>query len=117
MSTLFEMAHETATEAARNAANTYFQEQLGGEDRYACGFAWVTVYPEFKGNTRAGKAERALLEKVGFRKDWTGKSYQLWNPSGHGAQNVDTKYAGARAYAEVFGDLTGVRISAGERLD
>ena len=53
-----------------------------GEPMY-CGFAWVTVYPEHKGNTRLGKQERATLESMGFRKDWTGKAWQLWNPTGY----------------------------------
>ena len=64
-----------------------------GEPMY-CGFAWVTVYPEHKGNTRAGKQERAVLESMGFRKDWTGKAYQLWNPGGHAGQSMDVKEHG-----------------------
>jgi len=75
--------------------NTY------GEPVY-CGFAWVTVYPEHKGNTRAGKAERKILEAMGFRKDWTGKAYELWNPTGYMGQSMDVKEAGAQAYAEVL---------------
>ena len=75
--------------------NTY------GEPVY-CGFAWVTVYPEHKGNTRLGKAERATLVAMGFRKDWTGKSYELWNPTGYAGQSMDVKEAGAQAYAEVL---------------
>jgi len=75
--------------------NTY------GEPMY-CGFAWVTVYPEHKGNTRAGKAERAVLAQMGFRKDWTGKAYELWNPTGYAGQSMDVKEAGAQAYAEVL---------------
>ena len=72
-----------------------------GEPVY-CGFAWVTVYPEHKGNTRAGKAERAVLAQMGFRKDWTGKAYELWNPTGYAGQSMDVKEAGAQAYAEVL---------------
>ena len=72
-----------------------------GEPMY-CGFAWVTVFPEHKGNTRAGKAERRTLEAMGFRKDWTGRAYQLWNPAGYAGQSMDVKEVGAQAYAEVL---------------
>lgn len=101
---------------ARAAAEKFFQERLNGQDQYACGFAWVTVYPEHKGNTKAGKAERKVLEQMGFRKDWTGKAYELWNPSKHGAQNVDTKEAGAVAAANVL-KRYGFKAYAGSRLD
>ncbi len=72
-----------------------------GEPMY-CGFAWVTVYPEHKGNTRLGKGERRVLESMGFRKDWTGKAWQLWNPTGYNGQSMDVKEAGAQAYAETL---------------
>jgi hypothetical protein len=107
--------NEMITEA-RDAANKFFQEKLGGEDRYACGFAWVTVFPEHKGNTKAGKAERKILESLGLRKDWTGKAYEIWNPSGHGCQNIDTKEAGAIAAANVLKKY-GFKAYAGSRLD
>jgi len=29
---------------AREAAEKFFQERLGGVDQYACGFAWVKVF-------------------------------------------------------------------------
>lgn len=101
---------------ARNAANKFFQEKLGGEDRYACGFAWVEVFPIHKGNTKAGKEERKVLESLGMKKDWTGKAYQIWNPSGHNCQNVDTKEAGAVAAANVLKKY-GFKAYAGSRLD
>ena len=103
-------------EAAFTAADTYFQEKLGGQDQYACGFAWVTIYPEHKGNTRLGKQERRLYESMGFSKDWTGKAWQLWNPSKYGCQNVDTLEAGARAAADVLREY-GLKAYAGSRLD
>ena len=102
--------------AAEDAANQFFQDHMGGVDRGMCGFAWVTVYPSHKGNTRDGRAERKTLEQLGFRKDWTGKSWECWNPSRHGAQNIDTKEAGARAAAEVL-RKHGFRAYAGSRLD
>ncbi len=105
-----------ATQAARNAAGDYLVEKLGGEDNFPCGFAWVTVVPENKGNTKLGKAERVLLEGIGFSKDWTGKAYQIWNPSKVNVQNVDVKEAGAQAYADVM-KAAGFRASVGSRLD
>ena len=86
-----------------------------GEPMY-CGFAWVTVYPEHKGNTRAGKAERAVLAQMGFRKDWTGKAYELWNPTGYRGQSMDVKEVGAQAYAEVLRGA-GFKAYAGSRAD
>src|SRR6056300_629668 len=83
-----------------NWVNTTGGNQYG-EPMY-CGFAWVTVYPEHKGNTRLGKAERRTLEAMGFRKDWTGKAYELWNPTGYAGQSMDVKEVGAQAYAEVL---------------
>ena len=101
---------------AFRAADKFFMERLGGKDQYACGFAWVTVYPKHKGNTKAGKAERAELAELGFRKDWTGKAYQIWNPSGMGVQNVDTLEAGADAAAQLLQGY-GYTAYAGSRLD
>ena len=98
-----------AQEAARVAANQFFQERLGGQDQYACGFAWVTIYE--KGSTRLG---RALL-KNGFQKAYSG-GLQMWNPAGIGCQNIDTKEEGARAAARVF-ERYGFRAYAGSRLD
>jgi len=106
---------EMLTEA-KQAADKFFAEKLGGVDAYACGFAWVTIYPEHKGNTKAGKEERKVIEAMGFRKDWTGKAYEIWNPSGHGCQNVDTKEAGAVAAAKVLKKY-GFKAYAGSRLD
>ena len=103
-------------EQAATVANDYLNKYLGGKDSYACGFAWVTIYPEHKGNTKAGRAERKLLEEMGFRKDWTGKAYEYWNPSKWGGQNVDVKEAGARAAADVLRKY-GFTAYAGSRLD
>ena len=93
------------------AADTYFKTVLGGVDRYACGFAWVTVYPQHKGNTKLGK----VMKAAGIHKDYTG-AHQLWNPAKFGCQNVDTLYEGAKAAAEVF-ERHGFRAYAGSRLD
>jgi hypothetical protein len=99
-----------AREAARNAADTYFQTRLNGVDAYACGFAWVNILG-VKGNTKLGK----MLKAAGVEQDYT-KAFQIWNPSGHNCQNVDTKEAGAEAAAKVF-EKWGFQAYAGSRLD
>ena len=107
-----------AAEAAQDYINQWKQATGGnayGEPMY-CGFAWVTVYPKHKGNTRDGKLERKLLEEMGLRKDWTGKAYELWNPSKWGGQSMDAKEAGARAAARVL-QKYGYTAYAGSRAD
>jgi hypothetical protein len=99
-----------AREAAVEAARRFFQERLGGQDQYACGFAWTNIYG-VKGNTRLGK----MLKAAGVRQDYT-KAFQLWNPSGMPVQNVDTLEAGAEAAAAVF-KRYGFEAYAGSRLD
>ena len=97
--------------AAHEAAQKYFNEKLNGVDQYACGFAWVNING-IKGNTKLGKAMIA----IGLRKDWTGKAFQIWNPSGLGCQNVDVKEVGAIAAAEVLRSY-GFNADACSRLD
>lgn len=102
---------EEARIAAREAAEKFFQEKLGGVDQYACGFAWVNIYG-IKGNTKIGKAFIAN----GIRKNYNGSAYEMWNPANIGCQNIDTKEAGARAAAEVFRRY-GFEAYSGSRLD
>lgn len=102
-------------EQAHTVAMDYLNTHLGGQDQYACGFAWVEVYPQHKGNTRAGKAERRVFEAIGLEKSYTG-AYQFWNPSQWPGQNIDVKEAGARAAAEVLRKY-GFNAYAGSRLD
>ena len=99
-----------AKQAAREAAEKFFQDKLGGVDQGSCGFAWTDIYG-IKGNTRIGKAFKA----AGIRKSYTG-SYQIWNPAGLGVQNIDTLEAGAEAAAKVF-EKYGFQAYAGSRLD
>ena len=47
-----------AKQAAQQAARKFFNEKLGGQDQYACGFAWVEIYG-VKGNTKLGKMLKA----------------------------------------------------------
>jgi hypothetical protein len=108
-------ALRAAGAAAYAAADAFFKDQLGGRDRYACGFAWVNIYEhngvKLKGNTRMGRAMKA----AGIRQDYT-KAFSIWNPSGYPCQNVDTLEAGARAAAEVLRQY-GFTAYAGSRLD
>ena len=100
---------EARTEA-RKAADTFFQTQLGGQDQYACGFAWVDIYG-IKGNTKLGRA----MKEAGIRQDYT-KAFSIWNPSGLPVQNIDCKEVGAEAAAKVFTKY-GFQAYAGSRLD
>ena len=109
------LTQELIMATAFQAADTHERDVMQGRWG-ACGFAWVTVYPEHKGNTRLGKAERRVLEQLGFRKDWTGKAYELWNPSKYATQNVDTLEAGARAAATLL-QQHGYKAYANSRLD
>ena len=110
-----EIALEVAS-ASHAAAQTFFDDRLGGVDAFACGFAWITIFPKHKGNTTLGKSERKVLEALGARKDWTGKTYEIWNPSKFACQNVDTLEVGAYAGAKVL-QKYGFTAYAGSRLD
>ena len=101
---------EEAKTAAYAAAREYFDRVLGGQDQFACGFAWVNIYG-IKGNTKLGRA----LKECNVRPSYTG-GLQLYNPSNFGCQNVDTLEAGARAAADVF-KRYGFEAYAGSRLD
>ena len=102
--------------AAVVATNNYIEHYLGGEDKYACGFAWVTVQPKHKGNTKLGRQEREILRNMGLEKDWTGKRFTWWNPSSSYFQNIDCKEEGARAAAKVLQGY-GLDAWASSRLD
>ena len=111
-----ELAQEMITAVAFAAADEFEQKHFPNGGWGACGFAWVTVYPKHKGNTKLGRAERVELKRLGFEKDWTGKAYQMWNPSKYGTQNVDTLEAGAQAAAKLLQHY-GFTAYAGSRLD
>ena len=99
-----------AKSEARIAAEKFFKERLGGQDQYACGFAWVDIM-KVKGNTKLGK----MLKAAGVKQDYT-KAFQIWNPSGHGTQSMSVKEAGASAAAQVF-TRHGFVAYAGSRAD
>jgi hypothetical protein len=87
---------------------TYFVEDG------VCGFAWVDVYPQHKGNTRLGKQERKILEILGFRKNDYAKTYQKWISAYN--QSMQKKEAYARAYADIL-RANGMKAYSGSRLD
>jgi hypothetical protein len=99
-----------AKQAARQAADAFFQEKMGGQDHGCCGFAWVEIYG-IKGNTKMGKT----LKAAGINQNYT-KAFSIWNPSEHNCQNIDTKEAGAYAAQRVL-EKYGFRAYAGSRLD
>jgi hypothetical protein len=101
---------EARSEAAR-AANEYFHTKLGGQDQYACGFAWVDILG-IKGNTKLGR----MLKAAGVSRSDYKKCFSIWNPSGLPCQNIDTKEEGAIAAAKVL-QKYGFRAMAGSRLD
>jgi len=101
--------------AAYNAAERYFNVELGGEDKYACGFAWVDICEyngkRIKGNTKMGR----MLKECGIGQSHT-RTFQIWNPARYPVQNVDTLLAGAEAAAKVLRSH-GFKAYAGSRLD
>lgn len=101
---------EEAARAARIESTRYFTETLNGQDRYACGFAWVNIYG-VKGSTKIGRA----LAAQGIRRDYSG-GLQMWMPGRHPAQNIDVHEAGATAAALVFRKY-GFEAYAGSRMD
>ena len=101
---------------AHHVATEYLTEHFDGQDFGACGFAWVTIHPEHKGTTKAGKAERKLFEALGASKDHTGKNWQIWNPADVNAQNIDCKEAGAREAAKILQGY-GFKAFAHSRMD
>lgn len=102
---------QEARDAARTAAEQFFQTRMGGLDQYACGFAWTTIR-NVKGNTRLGR----MLKAAGVSRNNYERAFQIWNPSGLPVQNIDCKEEGARAAAEVFRKY-GFEAYAGSRLD
>ena len=104
------------TLAAQTAAKEYADARYEGKDGGACGFAWVEIYPANKGNTKLGKAERLMLHDMGFRPDWTGRAYQVWDPAKWPGQSIDVKEVGAMAAASVLKKY-GFKAYAASRLD
>jgi len=88
---------EQAKAVANQEATKFFNEKLNGEDKYACGFAWVHIYG-IRANSQVGK------------------DFLVWHPIELNVQNVDTQEVGAEAYANVLREH-GFRAYAVSRLD
>lgn len=114
ISQLQNILQEAETEAHKSA-NEYFQNSLGGQDSFPCGFAWVVITQldgkKIKGNTLIGKA----LKKVGIDQDYN-REFKVWNPSKFMCQNMDTLEVGARAYANVLKKY-GFTVFSESRMD
>ncbi len=115
MPSLFEMAHANAMEKAVAAGQKYLDDHLNGEDNYPCGFAWVVYRPVNRGNSRAGREERALVRGVGFNIDAWGKTFEM-SPY-RAVQNINAKEAAAEAYVKAMEASTGMKFSVRSRLD
>ena len=101
--------HKEAIEAARKAANNYYDTH--GAYPYNCGFS--SVVASVKGNTKLGKS----FIKQGFEK-YYGGGYYLWNPSDHMTQDLSVKAAGSTAYIEVINKyLPDIKLYSNNRLD
>jgi len=101
---------------AATAAQEFLDKHFGGKDGGCCGFAWVTYWPTHKGNTKLGKAERKMMERIGFSQDYN-NSWRKSNPARAYCQNIDAKFEGAQAYADALFASTGVRVGAREKVD
>ena len=99
-----------AEQAAKEASNKYFHDQLGGMDRMLCGFAWINIRG-IHGNSKLAK----VFAKHGIRKDYSGYLC-WWNPASFPCQNIDTLEAGALAAGKVL-QKYGIDAIAQSRLD
>ena len=110
------MIVEEAQAAAKKASVYYLTETLRGEDAFPCGYAWLNVYQlngeNIRSNSKVGKG----LALCGITKNNYEGAMQWWNPSDLPVQNVDCKYAGARAAQAVFAKY-GFEAIAGQRWD
>lgn len=106
---------EDAKVEARLAASKFFKEELGGEDQYACGFAWVTIYGYNAKKIRRNSKLSQAFARAGVSRDYR-NNLMIWNPAGLGVQNVDTLTVGAEKAAEVL-RAAGFEAYAGSRLD
>ena len=101
------LAGKTLAEAASLA----MYDEMGRQDQFACGFAWVEVYVD-----RTNSKQAKELIAAGFKKDYKPKCLSLWNPGGLGVQNVDVKEVGADAMATYLKTL-GLKAYSCSRLD
>lgn len=94
-----EVVNNVAKQRAAKAAKKYLDEAYDGKDNFPCGFAWAR-FSQIRKNSKLGKA----LAKIGIEwHDWV-RRFEVWNPANIPVQNVDVKYVGARAFAEVWNE-------------
>jgi len=96
---------------AQFEATRVLHEDFGGEDKYCCGFAWLSIWDKIHGGSKLAKN----LASLGIERGYEG-SYDQWNPSGWTGQNIDVKEAGAKASAKVW-EKYGFRASVRSRMD
>jgi len=93
------------TNAIRNemldAAGAAANNVVINKNAYSVGFAWMTVLPVNRGNSKIAREERRTLENLGFKKQWTG-AYKFQNPVNHSHNNIVIQAEGATAAAEVL---------------
>lgn len=83
----------------------------GPEDTRAfnCGFGWVTIHP-----ARGPLVKYLKSNQIGDN-GWAG-GWWIENPGQFGGQQVDQKYAGAKAFADALARY-GISATASSRLD
>lgn len=91
------IASATIDVVGAHAAEEFLHNVFDGEDRGCCGFAWVTIVPKHKGNTKAGKEERKILTAFGFNQSYD-KTFKRY--SHYPVQSLDVLEAESRAIAE-----------------
>jgi hypothetical protein len=107
-------AGEAAGAAIRPAPLGHITVQACGDTKHfyephgACGFAWVVVKPN------KGAFAKFLKDHAGFEKHYHG-GISHWIH--YGDQEVDRKYAYAKAYAAVIDEVDGYNVFAVSRLD
>ncbi len=101
---------QNADTASAVESTKYLNDHLGGKDAYPCGFAWVEIYG-VRANSKLGK----MLSALGMRKDVYSKCF-IFHSNTPNVQNMDVKYMGARAAAEVL-QKHGFRAYATSRID
>jgi hypothetical protein len=108
------MSLSTIVQDAKQAAideSTHQFNKMGQQDSFPCGFAWVDVKV-----SRINSKDAKELLALGFSKSHIPKTLYMWNPGQLSVQNVDVKYAGARAMAAKL-TAAGLTAYADSRLD
>lgn len=103
--------HSMAMDAAKTAANHYFQTKLHGVDCFPCGFAYVIIDDMVRVNSKQGKQ----LIELGFHKGHNSNRFERIIPSLR-VQNAFVLETGSDAYAQVLRDH-GINARSYSNLD